>query len=89
MVPEAGPFGPIASKRRALAARALDGFEGESLAAALPPLRARLRRLARDLRFEDAARLRDRIAALEEVVARIVEARPPPRIAAVCTRPRA
>ena len=74
VVPEAGPFGPIASKRRAqLAARALDGFEGESLAAALPPLRARLRRLARDLRFEDAARLRDRIAALEEVVARIVE----------------
>jgi DNA polymerase III subunit epsilon len=74
VVPEAGPFGPIASKRRAqLAARALDGFEGESLAAALPPLRARLRRLARDLRFEDAARLRDRIAALEDVVARIVE----------------
>ena len=73
-VPEAGPFGPIASKRRAqLAARALDGFEGESLAAALPPLRARLRRLARDLRFEDAAHLRDRIVALEEVVARIVE----------------
>ena len=74
VVPEAGPLGPIASKRRAqLAAWALDGFEGESPAAALPALRARLRRLARDLRFEDAARLRDRIAALEEVVARIAE----------------
>ena len=40
---------------------------------ALAPLRAKLRRLARDLRFEDAARLRDRLAALEEVVARIEE----------------
>ena len=67
-------FGPIASKRRAqLAARALGDFEGDDLAAALPPLRAKLRRLARDLRFEDAARLRDRVAALEEVVARVAE----------------
>jgi DNA polymerase-3 subunit epsilon len=33
----------------------------------------RLRRLAGDLRFEDAARLRDRIAALEQVVDRIEE----------------
>ena len=39
----------------------------------LPPLRAKLRRLARDLRFEDAARLRDRVAALEAVVARAEE----------------
>ena len=67
-------FGPIASKRRAqLAARALDGFDGDDLAAALPPLRARVRRLARDLRFEDAAKTRDRLAALEEVVARVEE----------------
>jgi DNA polymerase-3 subunit epsilon len=67
-------FGPIASKRRAqLAARALDDYAGEDLAAVLPPLRAKLRRLARDLRFEDAARLRDRVAALEAVVARVDE----------------
>jgi DNA polymerase III epsilon subunit family exonuclease len=65
-------FGPIASKRRAqLAARALGDFDGDDLAHVLPPLHAKLRRLARDLRFEDAARLRDRIAALEEVAARI------------------
>ena len=69
-----GPLGPIGSKRRAqLAARALDGFEGEDLVAAVPPLRARLRRLARDLRFEDAARIRDRLAALEDVAARLDE----------------
>jgi DNA polymerase III epsilon subunit family exonuclease len=67
-------FGPIPSKRRAqLAARALDDFEGEDLVDALPPLSAKLRRLARDLRFEDAARLRDRVAALEEVAARVLE----------------
>jgi DNA polymerase III epsilon subunit family exonuclease len=71
---EPTPFGPIASKRRAqLAARALDDFAGDDLAAALPPLRAKLRRLARDLRFEDAARLRDRIAALEAAAARVEE----------------
>ncbi|HEX4746541.1 MAG TPA: exonuclease domain-containing protein [Gaiellaceae bacterium] len=68
------PFGPVASKRRAqLAARALEGFPDDDLAAALPPLRTRLRRLAGDLRFEDAARLRDRIEALEDVVARVDE----------------
>lgn len=67
-------FGPIGSKRRAqLAARALDGFDGDEPGDALPPLRARLCRLARDLRFEDAARVRDRIGALEEVVERIAE----------------
>jgi len=67
-------FGPIASKRRAqLAARALADFDGDDLAQALPPLRAKLRRLARDLRFEDAARLRDRVAALEAVAARVHE----------------
>jgi len=69
-----GPLGPIGSKRRAqLAARALDGFEGKDPADAVVPLQARLRRLARDLRFEDAARVRDRLAALEEVVGRIEE----------------
>jgi DNA polymerase III epsilon subunit family exonuclease len=67
-------FGPIPSKCRAqLAARALGDFEGDDLATALVPLRAKLRRLARDLRFEDAARLRDRVSALEEVAARVEE----------------
>ena len=63
-----GPLGPIKSRRKAqLAARALQGVDWETLDDALPKLRAKLRRLARDLRFEDAARLRDRIEALEEV----------------------
>ncbi|MGH3072947.1 MAG: UvrB/UvrC motif-containing protein, partial [Gaiellaceae bacterium] len=39
----------------------------------LPALRAKLRRLAAELRFEDAARLRDRISALEEVAATLAE----------------
>ena len=74
VVSEPTRFGPIASKRRAqLAARSLGDFEGDDLAEALPSLRAKLRRLARDLRFEDAARLRDRVAALEEVAARVQE----------------
>jgi hypothetical protein len=61
-----GELGPLSSRRTAqLAARALQGVEWETLDDALPKLRAKLRRLARDLRFEDAARLRDRIAALE------------------------
>jgi DNA polymerase III epsilon subunit family exonuclease len=68
------PYGPLKSRRVAQrAARALAGFEGDELAAALPRLRAKLRRLARDLRFEDAARLRDRITGLENVVARLAE----------------
>ena len=68
-----GPYGPLKSRRRArAAARALGDWDGEP-AAALPPLRARLRRLAGDLRFEDAARLRDRIGALEEVAATLAE----------------
>ena len=66
-----GPLGPVRSHGQArLAARALDGASEEELAApalALPRLRERLARLAADLRYEDAARLRDRIAALEEV----------------------
>ena len=74
VVAEPTRFGPISSKRRAqLAARALGDFDGDDLADALAPLRVKLRRLARDLRFEDAARLRDRVAALEEVVARVEE----------------
>ena len=60
-------LGPLTSRRRAqLAARALQGVEWETLEDALPKLRAKLKRLAHDLRFEDAARLRDRIAALED-----------------------
>ena len=67
-------FGPIASKRRAqLAARALGDFDGDDISSVLPALRAKLPRLARDLRFEDAARLRDRVAALDEVAARVAE----------------
>jgi len=74
VVPTPGPLGPLTSRRRAeLAARGLDGFEGDDLEGALPPLRARLRRLAADLRFEDAARVRDRLVALEEVAARVAE----------------
>jgi DNA polymerase III epsilon subunit family exonuclease len=65
-------LGPLTSRRRAqLAARALQGVEWETLDDALPKLRVKLKRLARDLRFEDAARLRDRIAALEDAAAEI------------------
>ncbi len=68
-----GPHGPLKSRGRArLAARALDGWEGEP-ADALPLLRAKLKRLSSDLRFEDAARLRDRIAALAEVAGTLAE----------------
>jgi DNA polymerase III subunit epsilon len=74
VVSEPGGFGPIRSRNRArLVARALDGFGGDDPAEALPPLRAKLRRLARDLRFEDAARVRDRLQALEDAVARFAE----------------
>ncbi|HVV59946.1 MAG TPA: exonuclease domain-containing protein, partial [Gaiellaceae bacterium] len=65
-------LGPIKSRRRAqLAARALQGVEWETLDDAVPALRRKLRKLAGDLRFEDAARLRDRIAALEEAAGEI------------------
>src|SRR5205807_9077134 len=65
-------LGPIKSRRRAqLAARALQSVEWETLDDALPKLAAKLKRLARDLRFADAARLRDRIDALEEVAREI------------------
>jgi DNA polymerase III epsilon subunit family exonuclease len=70
-------LGPITSRRRAsLAARALALSTGEELdrlleGGPLPRLRARLARLAEDLRYEEAARLRDRIEALEHVVERL------------------
>lgn len=69
-----GPLGPVGSRTRAAqAARALDGHEDSDLAGALPALRARMRRLAAAQRFEDAARLRNRVAALEAVVAAVAE----------------
>ena len=66
---EPTPLGPLPGRRLGrAAARALDGHESDDIEAALPALRARLRRLGRDLRFEDAARLRDRLARLEEAL---------------------
>jgi DNA polymerase-3 subunit epsilon len=73
---EPGPLGPLRRRRVAVtAARALDGHEDDDPASALPRLRARLRRLAQGQRFEDAARMRDRVAALEETVAALAELR--------------
>ena len=61
-------LGPIRSRRRAqLAARALHADELDRPAQALPRLRRRLADLADARRYEDAARLRDRIEALEQV----------------------
>jgi DNA polymerase III subunit epsilon len=61
-------LGPLRSRRTAqLAARALTADELERPASALPRLRRRLVELADARRFEDAARLRDRVAALERV----------------------
>ena len=74
---QAGPLGPIRSRRRAeLAARALEGASFAELGALLsggplPRLRARLRELAASLRYEEAAHQRDRIAALEGLVAEL------------------
>jgi DNA polymerase III epsilon subunit family exonuclease len=63
------PLGPLKSRTRArLAARALRAEELERPALALTRLRVRLRDLAECRRFEDAARLRDRVQALEDVV---------------------
>jgi DNA polymerase III epsilon subunit family exonuclease len=60
--------GPIRSRRRAqLAARALRPDELERPARALPRLRRRLAELGDAQRYEDAARLRDRLEALEQV----------------------
>jgi DNA polymerase III epsilon subunit family exonuclease len=63
------PLGPLKSRTRArLAARALRPDELDRPAVALTRLRGRLRDLAECRRFEDAARLRDRLEALEDVV---------------------
>jgi DNA polymerase-3 subunit epsilon len=73
------PWGPIRGRRRAeLAARALAGADELELerlveGGPLPRLRLRLHDLADSLRYEDAARLRDRIQALEAVVDRLAE----------------
>ncbi len=62
-------LGPLPGRRLGrIAARALDGHESDDVEAALPALRGRVRRLGRELRFEDAARLRDRLAGLDEAV---------------------
>jgi DNA polymerase-3 subunit epsilon len=71
-----GAWGPIASRRQAeLAARALSDSSAsahrDDPRTALAPLREKLRRMSRDLRYEDAARLRDRVEALEQVSRRI------------------
>ncbi len=71
------PLGPIGGRRTAsLAARALSLSTAEELddllqGGPLPRLRARLSHLAESLRYEEAARLRDRIEALEHVVDRL------------------
>jgi DNA polymerase III epsilon subunit family exonuclease len=73
----ATPLGPIGSRRRAsLAARALSSSTPEELDALLqdgplPRMRKRLDQLAESLRYEEAARLRDRIEAVEHVVDRL------------------
>jgi DNA polymerase III epsilon subunit family exonuclease len=62
------PLGPLRSRRQAqLAARALKPDDLERPADALPRMRRRLRELAAARRFEDAARWRDRIEAVERV----------------------
>ncbi|HEY7381596.1 MAG TPA: exonuclease domain-containing protein [Gaiella sp.] len=66
-----GPLGSLGLARRA--AQALAGCQAADPAEALPELRFRLSKLASAQRFEDAARLRDRLAALEEVVVRLAE----------------
>src|SRR6476620_2568188 len=71
------PLGPIGSRRQAsLAARALASCTEAELDdllrdGPLPRLRERLTHLAESLRYEEAARLRDRIEALEHVVERL------------------
>jgi DNA polymerase III epsilon subunit family exonuclease len=70
-------LGPIGSRRTAsLAARALAMSTTDEVDALLedgplPRLRARLSDLSEGLRYEEAARLRDRIEALEHVVERL------------------
>src|SRR5512132_2737755 len=70
-------LGPIGSRRQAaLAARALASCTDTELetllqGGPLPRLRARLDHLSESLRYEEAARLRDRVEALEKVVERL------------------
>ena len=70
-------LGPIGSRRQAaLAARALATATPEELERLLaggpvPRLRQRLADLAENLRYEEAARLRDRLEALEHVLERL------------------
>jgi DNA polymerase-3 subunit epsilon len=70
-------LGPIPSRRRAsLAARILASSTPDELdrllqGGPLPRLQTRLAHLAESLRYEEAARLRDRIDALEHVVERL------------------
>ena len=64
------PHGPLKSRRRAeLAARAIEPHELERPREALPRLRRKLTAAAEALRYEDAARLRDRVEAVEAVAA--------------------
>jgi DNA polymerase III epsilon subunit family exonuclease len=66
------PHGPVRSRRRAeLAARALEPPELERPATAVPRLRRKLAMYADALRYEDAARLRDRIPAVEGLAAEL------------------
>jgi DNA polymerase-3 subunit epsilon len=70
-------YGPIPSRRgAALASRALSLATADELGrllegGPLPRLRRRLAELAESLRYEEAARLRDRVEALEHVVERL------------------
>jgi DNA polymerase-3 subunit epsilon len=62
-------LGPLRSRRLArLAARALRPEELDSPSAALPRLRARVHKLAAQQRYEDAARMQERVDALEQVL---------------------
>jgi DNA polymerase III subunit epsilon len=71
-------LGPLTSRRQAsLAARALAFATAKERAgllegAPLPRLRERLSHLAESLRYEEAARLRDRLEALERVIERLL-----------------
>jgi DNA polymerase-3 subunit epsilon len=66
------PHGPLKSRRRAeLAARVLEPGELARPRTALPRLRRKLASHADALRYEDAARLRDRVAAVEAVAAEL------------------
>jgi DNA polymerase III epsilon subunit family exonuclease len=62
------PHGPIKSRRRAeLAARALGPGDLDRPQSALPRLRRKLAALSEAQRYEDAARLRDRVTAVEAI----------------------